>query len=388
LKDVNMLTPRQRVITAMKRELPDQVPKFADFSPGIYERFLVESGFGLPEKTIQEAKGRPLVTYQSALGLPDPADYFEYDVRVVEFGQTERNTDFHSFYEPIQLPDGRSRIDEWGIGYVRGSEHHFEEIVHPMASFTCIDELEEYPWPDVTASYRREIARTLVEGVHQKDLAVMAWPPMKGGTIFETAWGLRGFEQLIIDMMTAKDFAACLLDKITALSISNACYFAACGVDVLLTGDDFGMQDRMMISPKLWREWFKPRYADLISSVKAVNPDVLIFYHSDGMIEPIIPELIEIGVEILNPVQPECMDPVEIKRQFGDQLAFWGTVGTQSTMPFGNVDEVKAVVKERIQTIGQGGGLLLAPTHKLEPDVPWENILAFFDAVNEYGVYD
>lgn len=383
-----MLTPRQRVITAMKRELPDQVPKFADFSPGIYERFLVECGFGLPEKAIEEAKGRPLVTYQSALGLPDPADYFGYDARVVEFGQTELNTDFHSFYEPEQLPKGRSRIDEWGIGYLRGSEHHFEEIVHPMSNFTRIDELEDYPWPDVTAPYRREHARELVEGVHQKDLAVLGWPPMKGGTIFETAWGLRGFEQLIIDMMTNKDFAACLLDKITALSISNACYFAACGVDVLLTGDDFGMQDRMMISPKMWRGWFKPRYADLISNVKAVNPDVLIFYHSDGFIEPIIPELIEIGVEILNPVQPECMDPVEIKRRYGSQLAFWGTVGTQSTMPFGSVEEVKAVVKERIQTIGQGGGLLLAPTHKLEPDVPWENILAFFDAVNEYGVYD
>ena len=383
-----MLTPRQRVITAMKRELPDQVPKFADFSPGIYERFLVESGFGLPEREIQEVKGRPLITFQSELGLPDPADYFEYDVRVVEFGQTNLKTDFRPFFNPDQLPEGRSRIDEWGIGYVRGSVYHFEEIVYPMVNFTRIDDLEDYPWPDVTASYRREFARDLVEQVHQKGLAVLAWPPMKGGTFFETAWGLRGFEQLIIDMMTDKDFAACLLDKITAFSTSNACYFAACGVDVLLTGDDFGMQDRMMISPNMWREWFKPRYAELISSVKAVNPDVLVFYHSDGMIEPIIPELIEIGVDILNPVQPECMDPIKIKKQYGDRLAFWGTIGTQSTMPFGTTEEVKAVVKERIQTIGQGGGLLLAPSHKLEPDVPWENVLAFFEAVEEYGTYE
>ena len=137
---------------------------------------------------------------------------------------------------------------------------------------------------------------------------------MKGGTIFETAWGMRGFENLVTDMMTNKDFAACLLDKITNFSISNASYFASCGADVLLTGDDFGMQDRMMISPKMWREWFKPRYAELISSVKVVNPEMLVFYHSDGMIEPIIPDLIEIGVDILNPVQPECMDPVKIKR--------------------------------------------------------------------------
>jgi uroporphyrinogen decarboxylase len=190
-----------------------------------------------------------------------------------------------------------------------------------------------------------------------------------------------------MDMMSDKDFAACLMDKITAFSITNASYFAASGADILLTGDDFGMQDQMMISPKMWREWFMPRYAELITRVKEVNPEMLVFYHSDGMIEPIIPELIEIGVDILNPIQPECMDPVKLYQQYGNQLAFWGTIGTQSTMPFGTPAEVKAVVKERIQTIGQKGGLLLAPTHKLEPDVPWENVIAFFEAVEEYGAY-
>ena len=109
--------------------------------------------------------------------------------------------------------------------------------------------------------------------------------------------------------------------------------------------------------------------------------------HSDGVIDPIIPELIEIGVDILNPVQPECMDPVQLKREYGNELAFWGTIGTQTTMPFGTPEEVKAVVKERIETVGQGGGLLLAPTHVIEPDVPWENVVAFFEAVEEYGRY-
>lgn len=383
-----MLTSRERVITAMRREIPDRVPKYADFSPGIYERFLIEIGYDLSGRSIEEAKGRPLVTFQSELGLPDPADYFEYEVRVVEFGKTMLRTDFSPFFDSDNLPEGRFRTDEWGIGYIRGSEHHFEEIAHPMANFSSIDDLEDYPWPDVTATYRRESARGLVEQVHKKDLAVLAWPPMKGGTIFETAWGLRGFEQLIIDMMINQDFATYLLDKITEFSIANAGYFASCGADILLTGDDFGMQDRMIISPKMWRKWFKPRYANLISNVKSINPELLVFYHSDGMIEPIIPELIEIGVDILNPVQPECMDPVKVYRQYGDQLAFWGTIGTQSTMPFGTTAEVKEVVKDRIQTIGLDGGLLLAPTHKIEPDVPWENVIAFFEAVEEYGAYE
>ena len=98
--------------------------------------------------------------------------------------------------------------------------------------------------------------------------------------------------------------------------------------------------------------------------------------------------MIEIGVDILNPVQPECMDPMALKREYGDRLAFWGAIGTQSTMPFGTTSEVKAVVRERIKTVGEGGGFLIAPTHKLEPDVPWENVLAFFEAVEVFGAYD
>jgi uroporphyrinogen decarboxylase len=370
----------------MMRDVPDRVPKFADFSPGIYERFLSEVGFD-GSVTIDEAKGRPLVTYREDGDVPDPADYFEFDVRIVEYGDTKLDYDFSQYHNQAHLPEGRSRLDEWGIAYIKGSFHHFEEMVHPMVNFSSLNDLESYPWPDVTASYRRDVARNRVEKVHERGLAVVGCPPMKGGTIFETAWGLRGFEQLIFDMMTEKDFAACLLDKITELSIANARYFAAIGADILLTGDDFGMQSHMLISPQMWREWFKPRYAELISIVKTINPEMLVFYHSDGMIEPIIPELIEIGVDILNPVQPECMDPATLKEQYGDRLAFWGTVGTQTTLPFGTPAEVKAVVKERVTTVGKGGGLLLAPTHKIQPDVPWENVLAFFGAVEEYGVY-
>jgi uroporphyrinogen decarboxylase len=114
---------------------------------------------------------------------------------------------------------------------------------------------------------------------------------------------------------------------------------------------------------------------------------MLVEYHTDGYVEPFIPELAEIGIDVLNPVQPECMDPAEIKLKFGDRLAFSGTVGNQSTLPFGTPDEVRRVVKERIETVGRGGGLVLAPSHMLEPDVPWENIMAFFEAAEEFGHY-
>lgn len=106
-----------------------------------------------------------------------------------------------------------------------------------------------------------------------------------------------------------------------------------------------------------------------------------------GDIREIIPDLIEIGVEILNPIQPECMDPAELKRKYGFCLSFWGTIGIQTTLPFGTPDDVRREVKQRIETVGRGGGLLIAPTHVIEPEVPWENIIAFVEAVKEYGIY-
>jgi len=120
---------------------------------------------------------------------------------------------------------------------------------------------------------------------------------------------------------------------------------------------------------------------------RRVNPNILISYHSDGYIEPFIPELIEIGLDVLNPIQPECMDPAAIKRRYGDRLAFFGTIGTQTTFPFGSPEDMRQEIRQRIETVGKGGGLILAPSHMLEPDVPWQNILAFFEAAREFGKY-
>jgi len=123
------------------------------------------------------------------------------------------------------------------------------------------------------------------------------------------------------------------------------------------------------------------------AAARRVKPDILISYHSDGFIEPFIPELIEIGLDVLNPIQPECMDPADIKRKFGDRLAFFGTIGNQTTLPFGSPEDVRREIRQRIETVGKGGGLVLAPSHMIEPDVPWANIQAFFEAADECGYY-
>jgi uroporphyrinogen decarboxylase len=258
-------------------------------------------------------------------------------------------------------------------------------MVHPLREADSPRDIAAYPWPDVLAPYRWRQVGEQVERWHNRGYPALASPPGScGGSLFETCWYLRGQEQLLIDLYDDPDVAVALLDTVNNTMVEAAQRLAAAQIDVLRLGDDVGSQTAMLMSPSTWREWFKPRLAKLIEAGKAVNPDLLVFYHSDGNIEPIIPDLIEIGLDVLNPVQPECMDPVVIKREYGDNLAFWGTIGTQTTMPFGDVAEVRRVVKERIETVGPEG-LLLAPTHVLEPDVPWDNVVAFVEAVEEYG---
>jgi uroporphyrinogen decarboxylase len=136
---------------------------------------------------------------------------------------------------------------------------------------------------------------------------------------------------------------------------------------------------------ELYRKWLKPALSRIIKAARAIKPDIIVFYHSCGYIEPFIPDLIEAGIDVLNPVQPECMDFSEIHSKYGDVLSFHGTIGTQTTMPFSTRDEVRETVHKHLRIAGKKGGLFIAPTHLLEPEVPWENILAFADACKDYS---
>jgi len=353
------MTPRERILCTFSRNEPDKVPWVFGFTPAIRERFEKETG------------------------STDPADYYDFPIRDIPFKPTEVVTDFTP-YLGGPLPE-RSRVDEWGIGWVRGSLHHFEDMVHPLAGMQRASELEEYPWPDVTAPYRHEHFAAAISNWHSRGYAVIGCPPCVGGTLFETAWRLRGLENLLVDLRINPEFASALLDKLTAFMEYSVRVLAEADADVVQLADDVGTQRGMMMAPGLWRDWFKARMSRIIRAAREIKPGIHIFYHSDGNIEDIIDDLVEIGMDILNPVQPECMDPVVIKEQYGDRLSFWGTIGTQSTMPFGSPDDVKAEIAARIKTVGRGGGLLVAPTHLIEPDVPWENIVAFVEAMEQFG---
>jgi uroporphyrinogen-III decarboxylase len=154
---------------------------------------------------------------------------------------------------------------------------------------------------------------------------------------------------------------------------------------VLSLDDDVGMPSTMIISPETWRRFFKPRLASIIDAARSINPALRVLYHSDGHIEPIVGDLIEIGVNALNPLQPEHMDAVRIRKTYGTQLALWGTVGSQTTFSFAGPEVIRREVRERIETLGRGG-LILCPAYDIdEPDIPWENVASFLEAVQRFG---
>lgn len=142
-----------------------------------------------------------------------------------------------------------------------------------------------------------------------------------------------------------------------------------------------GAQESMIISPRMWRKFFKPRMANFIAEIKAINPQLKVAYHSDGNIYPIIPDLIEIGLDVLNPVQPASMDPEKLKEDFGDRLCFWGSIDEQHTLPFGSPADVEKEVKDRIAVLGKNGGLILGPTHHVQLDTPLENFWAMVNTI-------
>jgi uroporphyrinogen decarboxylase len=187
----------------------------------------------------------------------------------------------------------------------------------------------------------------------------------------------------MVDMAEGDEKAAFLLDTVTDLSAARAAAFARAGVDALALGADIGMQHAPMMGLALHREGLKPRLARVIAAAREVKPDILVHYHSCGFAAPFIEDLVEAGIDILNPVQPECMSFAEIYAKYGDRLSFNGTLGTQSTMPFGTPEDVRRVVRENLDIAGERGGLFVCPTHMVEPEVPWENIEAYIGACGE-----
>jgi uroporphyrinogen decarboxylase len=272
-------------------------------------------------------------------------------------------------------------VDEWGVAWRSikyntpfGTGYYTEAVRHPLADNSAID---NYIVPDPDRPELYFDSAHVIEQFKSEYWIV----GVVVTTILETAVALRGYMQVLKDIISDPELFERLLHIPYHYHLSVAKRLVEMGVDMIWLGDDVGGQTNMLISPRHWQKFLKPRMANIISELKQINPDLRVAYHSDGAIEPIIPELIEIGLDVLNPVQPACMDPAKLKKQYGKELCFWGSIDEQHTLPFGTPAQVEAEVHLRLETIGKDGGLIIGPTHNVQLDTPMENFWAMINAV-------
>ena len=349
------MTPRERVNAAVRRQPVDRVPKEMGFTAEVAKMVAAKLGDGV-----------------------SPGAHFGWDTRGVGFKGPVERADFSGYYNGI---DNVTWDADYGTGQVAGDFHHFTKRVFPLEHVTDLKTIEAYPWPDFTPAERHahlegDVARHHEQGYHVSGFV---------GHIWETGWQILGLERTLADIVLDPDVPAYVLGRICEANCFKARRYAEAGVDMIRCGDDVGTQHSLMMSPDLWRKTLKPLLAREIAAAREVLPDIPVWYHSDGDISSILEDLIEVGVTVMNPVQPESMDLAQLAAEWGDRFCFWGTIGTQTTMPWGTPDEVKAAVRQSIALFAPG--LVLAPTHVLEPEVPWDNIVAFHEAIEESGVF-
>ena len=349
------MTSRERVLTAARRRLPDRVPRDIQFERGVAEEMKVY----FKSDDLIAATGSDIVDVG-----PNPS---------------QLKNDYSRYFHREGV-----RWDEWGRGRVWDAEEHYAEYLYPLEKAETLEEILDYPWPDLAEPYRYAGLDEKVADLQARGYAVRGSADVSE-TVFEIAWQLRSMDRLFQDMFHNEKMAEAILDQIISRNLVQAQAYARAGVDILYVGDDVAMQTGLMMSRKLWMKWLAPRLQRVIGAARQIKPDILVQYHSDGKINELIPDLIEAGVNILNPVQPECVDHRWVKDQFGDRLAFNAGLGVQSILPFGTPDEVRQHVRQVIETLGAGGGLIIGPSHVIERDTPLENILAMLEAIDEYG---
>jgi uroporphyrinogen decarboxylase len=353
-------THRDRVAAALNHETPDRCPMQISFTPEFATRLRADLGHGRGAQHNPHGGGN---TYELERALDE-------DLLLTSVGWA------NCYYQ-----QAGPYTDEWGIGWRPctyqtkfGAGYYTEVASHPLADDAAID---RYRPPDPARPELYREAERLVADYGREYWIV----GVTVTTIFETAWALRGLSRLLMDFVENPDLAQRILEIPFRYHLPAARRLVEIGVDMIWIGDDVGSQKGMMISPAAWRTFLKPRMAEFVATLKAVNPAVKIAYHSDGNVGSIVPELIEIGIDVLNPIQPACMDPAEVKKQYGRQLCFWGALDEQHTLPFGSPDNVRREVLHRLETIGRGGGLILGPTHHVQLDTPMENFWAMVHTI-------
>ena len=349
------MTSKERVLMTINHEEPDRVPVCSTYVPEV-EAQLREKYSVAPSDDLGVVLGNDMVKVAS--GLENSYYMNEEPTYVCPFGITWKNA-----------------WNETG---------RYSEIYgHPLAGDPS--KLLDYNIPDPTKDTKVLTAIENAVEKYGKDKWIIGSSQC---SIFEASWYLRGLDTFLMDMLLDEDYTNELMDKVMVYPHKMCLQFIEKGVDMVWVGDDVSTQLNMMMSPDTWRKYLKPRYAKMFADFKKANKNIKICYHSCGNLQAVIPELIEIGLDVLNPIQPLAMEPVEFKKKFGKQITMYGTLDVQHVLPFGTVEDVENEVKRLCDGCKTGGGFILSPAHHIQSDTSIENIEAFYRAAKKYGVYN
>ena len=379
------MTSRERVLAALAHEQPDRVPIIIGTSNatgikmGAYRRLKVHLGITAPDHYIYDwpELGTAALDEETLRRLGSDArgvlDRFPAGVY--------RRNQARPPHDPF--------IDDWGTGQVEVSPDSWCPGVHPMRDAKTLDNIERYPWPDMDDPSRVAHVRTAAARLRdQNEYAVIGTPWL----LFplERAFAMQGMDAFLMQIVLAPHLARALLEKITELCKRLMGHFLEeCGdlLDVIKIGDDLGTQDRLLMSPKMYRAVLKPIHADYIAFIRE-RTKARVFFHTDGDVFDLVDDFVEIGVDILNPVQTSAgrmADLPALKRRYGSRLSFCGAIDTHRVLPSGTPAEVREEVRRVIGIMGPGGGYLVSSVHTMMDDVPPENIVAMVDAVEKFG---
>ena len=381
------LSPRERVLMTINHQEPDRVPIILGTSNTTGMK--LKPYQGLKQLLGVESEDRYIYEWPE-LGTVLADEKVLQRLRADARGVLDLYPSW--VYEKNRArPEHSPFIDDWGSGQKEISPGVWFPGIHPMKGAKTLDEIENYPWPDMNDPSRvahvREEARKLAE---QNEYAIIGTPWL----LFplERSFAMQGMDTFLVNLMKRPDFAEALLKKIASLCKELMGHFleaAGENLDIIKIGDDIGMQKGLLMSPKTYRQILKPIHADFISFIKE-RTKAKVFFHTDGDVFDLIPDFIEIGVDILNPIQTSAgkmSDLPELKKQFGKTLTFCGAVDTHSILPMGTPQQVRDEVKRVIEVLAPGGGYMLSSVHTIMDDVPPENVLAMVDAVEEFGKY-
>jgi uroporphyrinogen decarboxylase len=379
------MNSRERLLAALNHQEPDRIP----FDLGSTQ---VTGIHAIAYQRLREYLDLPHIEPQicdevQGLALPDE-DVIEklgVDVRGL-FPLNSHNWNVMA----MDVGDNWEYHDEWGLTQHKPKADglYFSVVKSPLDQpALTVKDVQAYAWPDTGDPLRIAGLRELALKYQAQGQAVMIKGVLAG--IFEMSQRVRGMQNIMIDLASNEPLACAFLDKMVELKIKfweTALTQLGDVIDVISEADDYGTQTSQLISPRMFRKIFKPRLQTLFTRIHQLAPSAKLFFHSDGNIRPILPDLIEIGIDILNPVHITAtgMEPSALKRDFGQDVAFWGGgVETQSVLPFGTPQEVKDNVRRNIEALAPGGGYVFNTIHNIQADVPSQNIVAMIEALRD-----